>query len=124
MPGSCDGALHFLYIGGIARRCRQARSSRSCSNLVRAVLGGVRSSTCPPEASLRGGMTHVQGWIVPSTAAYLSGLEVLQRRKETTGDIREIGIHHGLSFLCLALALPPGERAVAIDVFGNEGSSG
>jgi hypothetical protein len=71
---------------------------------------------------LRGGMTHVKGWIVPSTAVYLSGLEVIQRREGTAGDICEIGIHHGLSFLCLALALPTGERAVAIDLFGREGN--
>jgi len=76
---------------------------------------------------LRGGMAHVKGWIAPSTAVYLSSLEVLQRREGTGGDICEIGIHHGLSFLSLAIALPAGERAVAIDVFdggGNVDNSG
>lgn len=71
---------------------------------------------------LRHGMTHVKGWLVPSTAVYLSGLEVLQRRHGTAGDICEIGVHHGLSFLSLALALPPGQRAVAVDLFGVEGN--
>jgi predicted O-methyltransferase YrrM len=71
---------------------------------------------------VRDGMTHVRGWLAPSTALYLSSLEVLQREQGTAGDICEIGIHHGLSFLCLALALPPGQRAVAIDLFGGEGN--
>src|SRR5262245_28607108 len=71
---------------------------------------------------LRDGMTHVAGWLNPSTAVYLSSLEVLQRTAGPRGDVCEIGIHHGLSFLCLALDLPADQHAVAVDVFGGPGN--
>jgi len=66
---------------------------------------------------LRRGINQVEGWLNLSTAIYLSGLEVLQRGIGPAGDVCEIGIHHGKSFLCLALGLPAGERAVAVDLF-------
>jgi predicted O-methyltransferase YrrM len=68
---------------------------------------------------LRRGVGEVRGWLIPSTAVYLSSLEVLQRADGPAGDVCEIGIHHGRSFLCLALGLPDGDRAVAIDVFDD-----
>jgi len=71
---------------------------------------------------LRRGVADIRGWLNPSTAVYLSGLEVLQRRAGSTGGVCEIGIHHGRSFLCLALGLPAGQRAVAIDVFSGSGN--
>jgi hypothetical protein len=64
-------------------------------------------------------MSRVYGWLTPATAVYLSGLEVLQRRAGPAGDVCEIGVHHGLSFFCMAIDLPRGERGVAIDLFGN-----
>jgi Methyltransferase domain len=69
---------------------------------------------------LRGGLQAVTGWLNRSTATYLSALEVLQRGLGIDGDVCEIGVHHGKSFLCLALGLPDHQRAVAIDVFGNQ----
>lgn len=72
---------------------------------------------------LRTGMDQVDGWLNPSTAAYLSGLEVVQRATGPAGDVVEIGIHHGKSFLCLALGLPPEQRAVAIDVFEDRAAN-
>ncbi len=86
-----------------------------------------RSRLTPPLPTakadyLRHGISRIKGWLNPSTAVYLSALEVLQRRGGPAGDVCEIGIHHGLSFLCLALGMPSGQRAVAIDVFGDEGN--
>jgi hypothetical protein len=72
---------------------------------------------------LREGLTTVTGFCNSSTATYLSGLEVLQRGLPVEGDVCEIGVHHGKSFLCLALGLPPGQRAVAIDVFENQAAN-
>jgi len=69
---------------------------------------------------LRGGISRVLGWLNPSTATYLSSLEVLQRVLGIAGDVCEIGVYHGKSFLCLALGLPLQERAVAIDVFEDQ----
>ncbi|MFY1694917.1 MULTISPECIES: class I SAM-dependent methyltransferase [unclassified Solwaraspora] len=72
---------------------------------------------------LRTGFHRVHGWLNPSTAVYLSGIETAQRADGITGDVAEIGIHHGKSFLCLALALPTDQRAVAIDVFGDQSAN-
>jgi hypothetical protein len=84
----------------------------------------MRTTTPPlpvPKADyLRGGILSVEGWLDPSTATYLSAIEVLQRQLGIAGDVCEIGVHHGKSFLCLALGLPPGDRAVAVDVFEDQ----
>jgi hypothetical protein len=69
---------------------------------------------------LRGGILTVRGWLSPSTAAYISSIEVLQRSRGIDGDVCEIGVFHGKSFLCLALGLPADQRAVAIDVFEDQ----
>jgi hypothetical protein len=81
-------------------------------------------STTPPlpvskADYLRDGMSEVRGWLHRSTAVYLSAIEVLQRELGIDGDVCEIGVHHGKSFLCLALGLPAGHKAVAIDLFEN-----
>jgi hypothetical protein len=68
---------------------------------------------------LRGGMSQVRGWLHRSTAVYLSAVEVLQSKVGIDGDVCEIGVHHGKSFLCLALGLPNRQQAVAIDLFDN-----
>jgi hypothetical protein len=62
-------------------------------------------------------MDAVEGWLNRSTALYLAAVEVLQRAAGVTGDVCEIGVHHGKSFLAIAIGLPQDERAVAIDVF-------
>lgn len=72
---------------------------------------------------LRSGLHRVQGWLDESTAVYLSGIEVAQRAEGIVGDIAEIGIHHGKSFLCLCLDLPADQRAVAIDVFDDQSAN-
>jgi predicted O-methyltransferase YrrM len=77
----------------------------------------------PKAEYLRHGVKRVHGWLNPSTAVYLSSLEVLQRAMPVTGDMCEIGVHHGKSFLCLALGLPPDQRAVAIDVLEDQAAN-
>jgi hypothetical protein len=72
---------------------------------------------------LRAGMGEVKGWLDPSTAVYLASLEVHQRELGITGDIVEIGVFNGRSFLTFALDLPDGETAHAIDLF-DEASDG
>jgi hypothetical protein len=82
----------------------------------------VRTPELPtPKADyLRGGMNEVHGWLNASTAVYMSSLEVLQRRAGVRGDVCEIGVHHGKSYLSMAVDLPAEERGVAIDVFGDQ----
>lgn len=67
-------------------------------------------------AYLSSGLDDVQGWLVPSTALYLAGLEQAQRG-EVAGGICEIGVHRGKSFLAMAIDAPADDAAVAIDVF-------
>jgi predicted O-methyltransferase YrrM len=67
-------------------------------------------------AYLATGLDAVQGWLVPSTALYLAGLEQAQRGA-VAGGLCEIGVHRGKSFLAMAIDAPAGDAAVAIDVF-------
>lgn len=67
-------------------------------------------------AYLSSGLDAVQGWLVPSTALYLAGLEQAQRGA-VPGGLCEIGVHRGKSFLAMAIDAPAGDPAVAIDVF-------
>ena len=78
----------------------------------------------PPTADyLRTGSRRVEGWLNASTGVYMASLAALQHRQGLHGDVCEIGVHHGKSFLCLALGLAPGERAVAVDVFGDQAAN-
>lgn len=67
-------------------------------------------------AYLSSGLDAVQGWLVPSTALYLAGLEQAQRGT-VAGGLCEIGVHRGKSFLAMAIDAPAADPAVAIDVF-------
>lgn len=79
--------------------------------------------TRPTAEYLLGGMDGVHGWLEVSTAVYLASLQALQREAGLAGDVCEIGVHHGKSFLSLTLGLPDGDRALAIDVFGDQTSN-
>lgn len=72
----------------------------------------------PPEKArfLTEGLQSVQGFLIPSTALYLSGLEYAQRGR-IDGGICEIGIYKGKSFLAMTVGLADGDAAVAIDIF-------
>ena len=62
-------------------------------------------------------LDDVEGWLSPTTG--LAMIETLweQERRGARGDIAEIGVWHGKSFLALAAGARPGERLVAIDLF-------
>jgi hypothetical protein len=66
------------------------------------------------------GITEVDGWLSPISAAMVAHLLVEQSRAGLRGDLCEIGVHHGKLFLILANALIEGERAVAVDVFSDQ----
>lgn len=69
---------------------------------------------------LHSGHRRVHGWLNPLSAAIIASLSDLQVREGWRGGICEIGVHHGKLFLLLALAALPGEKCVAIDVFGRQ----
>lgn len=66
------------------------------------------------------GIGQVEGWLSPLAAAMIAHVSLEQVRAGLRGDVCEIGVHHGKLFLVLANALIAGERAVAVDVFGDQ----
>jgi hypothetical protein len=66
------------------------------------------------------GMVQVEGWFDEETAEVMAALLMHQHETGVAGDVAEIGVHHGKSFLLLANGTRPGERAVALDVFGDQ----
>ncbi|SDR49575.1 Methyltransferase domain-containing protein [Rhizobiales bacterium GAS113] len=69
---------------------------------------------------LNAGFDSVEGWLSPTTAHIMATLADEQTRRRVVGDIAEIGVHHGKSFLALANSIAPGERLFAIDVFEDQ----
>jgi hypothetical protein len=67
-----------------------------------------------------GGMDSVEGWLSPTTARMMHDLARHQTTRGIRGDVAEIGIYHGKSFIPLVTALAPGEKAIAIDVFEDQ----
>jgi len=77
----------------------------------------------PPDALsgyLDFGIGQVDGWLSHISAAMITQLALDQVRAGPRGDTCEIGVHHGKLFLILANALAQGERAFAVDVFGDQ----
>lgn len=67
-----------------------------------------------------GGLHQVEGWLAPNSASILASLGLFQIVEGVSGDLCEIGIHHGKLFIVLANLLAPGETAVAVDVFADQ----
>jgi hypothetical protein len=68
-------------------------------------------------AYLNGGLGQVAGWLSEDIAHITRLLSVWQHARRITGDVVEIGVHHGRYFIVLALLCDAGERAIAVDVF-------
>ena len=49
----------------------------------------------------------------------LDVLNTAQRAKQVSGAVAEIGVHHGKLFIGLRLLQRPGDKSVAIDIFGD-----
>jgi hypothetical protein len=63
---------------------------------------------------------RIDGWLVPESAAVIAHLAMAQIDWCIGGGAGEIGVHHGKLFLLLCLALQEGEKAFALDLFGNQ----
>lgn len=61
--------------------------------------------------------SKIHGWCEPFTAEIM---HYLAKEQQITGDILEIGIHHGKSFIPIASAVKKDEKAIAVDVFENQ----
>jgi predicted O-methyltransferase YrrM len=66
------------------------------------------------------GLSKVDGWLNPTTAHIMTTLADQQTLDGIAGDLAEIGVHYGKSFLAFANSVAPGERIFAIDVFEDQ----
>jgi hypothetical protein len=62
----------------------------------------------------------IEGWIHPFTALIIFSLARYQTNQNIIGNMAEIGVHHGKSFLPIYFALAPNEFGIAIDVFEEQ----
>ena len=69
---------------------------------------------------ISGPMKAVDGWFTWLDATITAAILDHQAAHDIRGCLGEIGVHHGRSFLPLAMALRPDERAFAIDLFGDQ----
>ncbi len=69
---------------------------------------------------VHGPMRRVDGWFTRLDAELTATIARHQADLEVTGSVGEIGVHHGRMFVALALTMREGERAFAIDVFGDQ----
>jgi hypothetical protein len=69
---------------------------------------------------LNRGFDLIEGWLSPTAAHIMASVADEQARRGIAGDIAEIGVHHGKSFLALANSAAPGEKLFAIDVFEDQ----
>jgi hypothetical protein len=69
---------------------------------------------------IHGRMRRIEGWYTRLDADITAAVARDQQARGVTGSIGEIGVHHGRAFIALALCLQPGERAFAIDIFGDQ----
>jgi hypothetical protein len=63
---------------------------------------------------------NIEGWIHPFTATIIFSLARFQTDEHISGNMAEIGVHHGKSFLPMYLALGDDEIAIAVDVFADQ----
>jgi hypothetical protein len=75
----------------------------------------------PAEARRIGKRTHgISGWFSSDAAALFALLDTIQRDHDVTGDLFEIGVHHGRSAVLLCSMARPGESVGACDLFGRQ----
>jgi hypothetical protein len=60
------------------------------------------------------------GFFEPALLPALATLDAVMRERGVHGAVAEIGVFHGRGFVPLALLRRAGERAVAVDVFGQQ----
>jgi hypothetical protein len=62
----------------------------------------------------------VTGFMESGVLALTEVLDRAQRARQVSGATAEIGVHHGRLFIGLTLLQKPGEKSVAIDIFGDQ----
>jgi hypothetical protein len=64
--------------------------------------------------------SSVPGWLDAYSASFIVMLSRIQKDHGITGGVAEIGVHMGRLFILLKLLCEDDERALAIDVFGDQ----
>ena len=67
----------------------------------------------------RTGKNSVSGWLARSDAELFQALLTVQVERNIVGAVAEIGVHHGKSFIPMAMS-NGGQRSYAIDIFGRQ----
>jgi hypothetical protein len=69
---------------------------------------------------LKHGHKFVEGWMLPAAAQMVTALSAVQEAQCISGNVAEIGVHHGKLFILLYLLARGDERAVAVDLFADQ----
>jgi len=67
----------------------------------------------------RTGKKSVNGWLARCDAELFQALLTVQVQRAIVGAVAEIGVHHGKSFIPLAIS-NAGQKSYAIDIFGRQ----
>lgn len=66
-------------------------------------------------------MEHIDGWLHESVMHYVKQIDQIQKDKDITGHVVEIGVHHGKFFIPLALLNPNQQFCnIAVDLFSKQ----
>lgn len=64
---------------------------------------------------------NINGWFSVEAAMFFAWIDEIQRLNGITGDVFEIGCHHGKSTVLIsAMVQPQGEKLCVCDLFGNQ----
>jgi len=69
---------------------------------------------------IRHGKFYVDGWLRTEAALVIAALSERQHALGIEGGVAEIGVHHGKLFILLYVLSRAPEKAVAIDLFGDQ----
>jgi hypothetical protein len=70
------------------------------------------------------GLETVEGWGIDHfLAQFFLLLDQFQKENGVTGNLMEIGVHHGRSAILLALMARPEETTIFLDLFGRQGEN-
>lgn len=71
-------------------------------------------------AYLSHGMTRVDGWLHPFSAAFIASIADFQRQGGLEGSVGEIGVHHGKLFILLHTLSDPDKPSFVVDLFEDQ----
>ncbi|MFW2380983.1 MAG: class I SAM-dependent methyltransferase [Acidimicrobiales bacterium] len=110
LPGQAEVPMRVKRLAkGLTRRARYS--------------GPMGRFTTDRERYVHVGIGEVGGWLAHDVVFPLGELADAQKGLGVTGGAAEIGVHHGQLFILLALYLSEHERAVAIDLFEQQGQN-